>query len=323
LALQQFKFAFVCVISLLLATQSIAQEPQLAAVLEVLSPGVTVQRVNTANPIAVSVEAVVGVGDVIRTDETGEARITFFDDGTETDLTPNTEYRINTFMGDTETFSISVEVLAGETIQRLNSALDANSNYEIETPGMALAARGTVFALRVEDNGRSGMIVSEGAVAASAADEPVSVEAQFGVRSPAGEPLSDVVRASTFEELYDALDGCNVVVPSLGDVRLNVRLAPNLDAQRVGTIAPSQIDLFVGTNEGGEWYRVPFREGFGWVQVTSADIQADCSLRLFTDDQQENPEAYEFLGDPIDMEPTPEPTPTVTEAADTGDDDAS
>ena len=160
----------VSIVSLLIGFIVTAQN-EFAASLEVLSAGVEVQRVNTANFIAVEIEAIVGVGDIIRTDETGEARITFFADGTDVTLEPESEYRIIEFEGDEEDFNLTVEVIAGQATHRLNRTLGANSSYDVETPGMTLAAQGTVFAIRVEDNGRSGMLVFEGLVDAGADED--------------------------------------------------------------------------------------------------------------------------------------------------------
>lgn len=287
----------------LLSGLSIAQTSnELAAVLEVLQPGVTVQRVNTNNPIPVSVEAIVGVGDIIRTDDTGRARITFFADGTDTELLPDTEYRIEQFEGDDESFRLSVSILAGQTVQRLSRLVDSNSSYDINTPGMQLAARGTVFAVRVERSGRSGMLVSEGTVAASADENAADVSVGFGIRATSTRGLSDVVPATSFDELDAALDGCVASISVVDDVRVNIRISPSLEAQRVGTIDASDVDTFYGVSETGGWYRVAFRGGYGWLLSSTADVTDNCAgLRVFPDDQLEDIELYESIGDPIDI----------------------
>src|SRR5436190_2257366 len=105
-----------------------AQSNELAATLEVLAAGVEVQRVNTTNWIDVKIEAIVGVGDTIRTDKTGKARITFFSDGVDTELQENTEYRITQFEGQDTSFKIGAEVVVGQTVQRIGRILDSNSS---------------------------------------------------------------------------------------------------------------------------------------------------------------------------------------------------
>ncbi len=282
-----------------------AQPGQLAATLEVLSAGVEVQRVGTTSFIPVRVEAIVGVGDTIRTDATGRARITFFADGVDTELLPQTEYRISRFEGDNETFTLSVEVLVGQTTQRIGRALSIGSSYEIETPTMALTARGTEFMVRVEATGRAGMLVSEGMVQAGAGSSSAEVPSEYGIRAnpDAGNALSDVVRASTFEQLDAALDGCSALLTSPDDVSLNVRLSPNLDAPRIGTSNASEITSLNGTTEAGGWYRIAFRGGWGWVLSTSAKVQPGCAgLRIFPDNHgPEDVTLYEFVGDPVEL----------------------
>ena len=311
---------------LLLLTINTVAQSDLAATLEVLGGTVEVKRVNTENWIAVGIEAIVGVGDTIRTDATGQARITFFADGVETDIRPNSEFVIDTFSGTGTTaeddFTLEVSVVVGQTVQRLGRVLDTGSSYEVNTPGMTLAARGTEFAIRVEDDGRAGMLVSEGNVDANADDDTSNVPEAFGIRSAVDEALSDVVRASTFEELDSALDGCTVVVTTVDDVRLNVRVAPSTDGFRVGTIDAGDIDIFYGVSESGGWYRIMFNGGFGWILSSSSSVESACAgLRVFPDDHIEDINSYDTYGEVIDPADAPSdsaPDAEATEEPSTG-----
>ncbi|MDZ4770216.1 MAG: SH3 domain-containing protein [Chloroflexota bacterium] len=290
-----------------------AQGSDLAALLEVLDGTVEVRRVNTEQWIAVKIEAIVGVGDHIRTDATGRARITFFADGIETELLADTETRIDSFNGSEQTFNLNLAVVVGQTVQRIGRALDASSSYNVTTPGMSLAARGTLFEVRVEDDGRSAMLVRESTVEASKDGENAAVTPGFGIRSEAETALSAVVAATTFEELYAALDGCPATLTTPDDVSLNVRLAPRLDAPRIGTIAAADVTELFGVTEAGEWYRLEFRGGFGWVLSSTSTIGTPCAgLRVFADNYLgEDTTLYSELGDVVQLEDlvTPEPTP--------------
>lgn len=296
------------------------EQTQLAATLEVLKAGVEVKRVDTPNWIPVKIEGIVGVGDEIRTDATGSARITFFADGVDTDVLPNTTYRIAEFKGAGDSFTLSAEVIVGQTTQRLGRNLDANSSYNITTPGMVLAARGTEFAVRVEASGRAGMLVQKGVVAASNDQTEASVPPEFGIRAEADAPLSDVVRASNFAELDAALDGCTATLGSFDDVRLNVRLGPDRDAPRVGTVDPAEISTLLGITrtetDRGAWYRIAFNDGFGWVLSSSAKVEPACAgLRVFTPDWREDASLYTLIGETITLEPTPQATAEPTAEA--------
>lgn len=265
----------------------IQAQSELAATLEVLESSVSVQRVNTSNPIEVQVEAIVGVGDTIVTGETGRARITFFADGTSTELEPNTTYRIDEFTATEESFTLQVSVLAGRTIQQLGRILDASSSYEVETPAMTMAARGTVFAIRVEENGRSAMLVREGNVETNNPDASAEVPAEFGIRAEVESALSDVVRASTFEQLDAALDGCSISIATSDDVSLNVRSAPSLDAPLLGFVPANDVSLAYGTTESGDWYRFAYEEGYAWILSSTAVVGQCAGLRVFADDFSE------------------------------------
>jgi uncharacterized protein YraI len=307
----------ICWIILILAIGvfSVSAQDEFAASLEVLNSGVEVQRVNTANFIAVEVEAIVGVGDIIRTDDSGQARITFFADGTDVTLEPSTEYHIVQFRGDNENFQLTVEVLAGQTTHRLNRVLSPNSSYNVETPGMTLAAKGTVFAIRVEEDGRSGMLVHEGLVDSSAGQDSADVPEQFGVRADVGGELSDVVRAATFAELDSALDGCAVEVTTSDDVSINVRSGPSVTHDLLGVISAEEITKFIGTNAGeSAWYRIPFEDGFGWVLSSTAVVQSPCAgLRVFED--------VEFgISIPVEVDASVSPEATEEPEAEAGSD---
>lgn len=299
-----------------LQSASTFAQGDLAAILEVVDEGVEVKRVNTDQWLAIRAEAIVGVGDSIRTSETGRARITFFSDGVETTVEPATEIIIEAFNGDAEpdgSFTLSVRVVAGQTLQRLDRALDEDSDYNVETPGASLVARGTNFAVRVEPSGRSGMLVFDGVVGAENDSSAADVPAQFGIRAAVGDAISDVVRADTFAQLDAALDGCSVIVTTPDDVRLNARLGPSLDFPAVGTIDADAITNVKGVTESGGWYRIDFRGGFAWVLSSTASIQGECAgLRQFPDDAPaEDPMLYEFVGDPVELDDllTPEADP--------------
>lgn len=297
-------------------TLFVEAEDELAATLEVLSAGVEVKRDNTLDWLPVTIESIVGVGDTIRTDETGRARITYFADGTDTEILPSTEYRIAQFAGTEDAFTLEVEVLIGQTIQRLSRLLETDSSYDLQTPGMELAARGTQFAIRVETTGRSAMLVSEGAVeadsgddAAGEASESAEVPVGFGVRAAVDETLSDVVRASTFAELDAALDGCAAAVTTPDDVRINVRSGPSRDFPVIGSVDATEVTVLMGKTESSGWYRLDFDGQYGWILSSTAVVDRSCAgLRSFSDDY--SGEAENDTGDEANSTPETTATPT-------------
>jgi hypothetical protein len=262
----------------------------LAATLEVLSAGVEVLRADTTNWVSVNLESIVGTGDTIRTDETGRARVTFFADGTATEILPSSEYRIEQFEGDETSFRLVLQVVIGQTLQTLGRVLDPSSEYQMITPAMTLSARGTAFAVRVEPTGRAGMLVSDGLVDANAGTENEDVPPGFGIRSESEEALSPVVRARTFEELDAALDGCIAQVNNADDVSYNIREFSSLDAPILATIIASDINRLFGITENGGWYLVKLDDQEGWIRASAVTIDSSCAgLRVFRDDGTDPP----------------------------------
>lgn len=273
---------------------------ELAASLEVLSAGVEVKRVNTEQWVSVRIESLIGEGDSIRTDGTGTASIIFFNDGTELTLEPGTELTVLEFRGDSTKFNISLRMLAGITRQQILRALEADAVYSVETPAVNMTVRGTVFAVRVEDTGRSSVVTSDGEVAVADSSQDAGVPAGFGLRVPVNQRFSEVVPATTFEELDAALDGCAATFQTESDVRVNIRLGPDITFARVGSIAPGEINNLVGVTENGEWYRVAFRGGFGWISGAGfgVNIAPSCAgLRIFENDYEEDVTGYAATGD--------------------------
>lgn len=271
-------------------------QADLVAVLEVLEAGVEVQTAGTEIWVKINSETLINVGDAIRTDETGEARITFFEDGTSTIVTPNSQLRIQEFSGTSDRFDLSLEVLGGIVRQQVNNLLETDSNYEVITPGMSLTVRGTNFDVRVEDSGRSALVAFEGQVAAENEASAADVAAGFGVRSETDQPLSDVVPATSFEALDAALDGCPGAVDTEGDVRLYVRVSPSTEATAVGSVDPGEIVLLAGATADEQWYRIPFRGGFGWISAVLMTVTVDetCpGIRLYDDPPVEDISLYE------------------------------
>lgn len=286
------------------ATRPVTAQEELAALLEVQDATVEVRRAGTNSWIPVSRESIVGIGDAIRTDAAGRARVTFFETGADIEITPDTELIIQDYTGtEQDGFSTTLEVLAGITRQQVTRFTNAQSSFEVITPGMAMTVRGTDFDVRVEPGGRSSLLTLEGDVGASAGASEAAVEAGFGVRSEVAEDLSPIVPATTFEELDAGLDGFDARFQSAGDVQMNVRLGPGRSFQRIGIIQPQMITTVFGTDESGTWYRIEFREGFGWVSGETFEIALmgsasdDFELPVYGSDRTEDIDAFTFIGE--------------------------
>ena len=279
-----------------------AQE-ELVASLEVLNAGVEVKRVGTDVWAPIRVETLVGQGDAVRTDDTGGARLTFFANGSETELEPNTEYVIREMVQTAGGVHFTFEVLAGITQQQIAQLLEGDSYYRVITPSMDITVRGTNFATRVESSGRSALLTFAGLVQAGNDQAAAEIPPGYGVRAPVGQPLSDVVPATTFDELDAALDGCTASFNTEADVRLSVRLAPSRDAEYIGTISPADITTVMGVNDSEDWYRIRYHDGYAWVSAVMMDVSVDttCPIAHYPNDYTEDAGQYGWRGSDVEL----------------------
>lgn len=291
-----------------------AQSDELVASLETLQPGVMLRRAGTEAWVSILKESLVGVGDSVRTDKAGKARITFFANGTDTEVLPASEFRIDEFKGTENQFTLTLTVVAGQTTQRIAKLLDSGSTYTINSTGLELAVRGTVLAVRVENSGRSALLVQQGMVVAQNVAEKTDAATKaevppgYGVRAEPKQALSDVVKASSFAQLDSALDGCEALITTLGDVRLNVRLGPSTDFPRVGQLDNKVRQRVIGVTATTKWYRVRFKGGFAWLFAPALQLDQTCpGLREFPDNTGAEDSTL-YSG--IDSEFLPLPTPT-------------
>lgn len=87
----------------------------------------------------------VGEDDMIRTDHLGMAYVRFFE-GVETTILPNSVVRITGLTTtDEDTFEVTFDTLLGDTLNRVERAMDADARYEINTPSAVIVVRGTEF----------------------------------------------------------------------------------------------------------------------------------------------------------------------------------
>lgn len=143
------------------------------------------------------------------------------------------------------------------------------------------------------------MLTFDGLVEAVGGREAAQVPPGFGLRAVEAK-LSDVVPATTFAELDAALDGCPGSFSTDADVRLNVRVGPGTSFNKVGTIAPEDIANLIGIDPSGKWYRIPFRDGYGWVlaEAMRVTIEDSCvALAPYPATHSEDIARYSLVGE--------------------------
>lgn len=108
--------------------------------------------------------------DGIRTDQHGLAYLTFFE-GVEIEILPSSVVTVSKLdilqVRTGGPFDISLQVLAGDTLSRVEKVSDPASRYEIVTPGASMTVRGTEFWTSVSPAGDTTVRVVQGIVEVS------------------------------------------------------------------------------------------------------------------------------------------------------------
>jgi len=115
------------------------------------SAGVELQREGTEQWVTINVESVVGVGDRIRTGESGSATLSFINEDSYVTLGPDTLVRIDRLEETADGYSIAYNVVQGKTEQVLISPEDKPATFEVTSLGLQLMTRGGQFALELGD----------------------------------------------------------------------------------------------------------------------------------------------------------------------------
>jgi hypothetical protein len=174
--------AFALLIPFALSGQTRAVGP--ASVLAVLAGRVELAHGTAAYTSATDGETVVS-GDRVRTDAVGRAVITFFD-GSTLELAPATEVTVAAAASPDGAVDLLIAQTIGRTVSSVHKLVDPRSRYEIRTPSLTAAVRGTKFEVVVAADGSAIERTSEGLVAVSSAGAAVLVPAGMETRTAPG-----------------------------------------------------------------------------------------------------------------------------------------
>ena len=127
----------------------------------------------------------VTAGDRVRTGDTGHAVVTFFD-GSTLDIGSATEVAIEAAASSGATVDLVISQAIGRTFSSVHKLVDPRSRYEIRTPSLVAAVRGTKFEVEVAADGSAAERTTEGLVAVSSAGAEVFVPAGAQTRATRG-----------------------------------------------------------------------------------------------------------------------------------------
>ena len=130
--------------------------------------------------------ALVGVGDQVTVSESGEALITFFE-GAESRLGPGAVAEVTELVIDDAVTEITLSLSLGQAINSVQTALDDDSHFFIDTPAATISVRGTEFVVFARENELTQVATTEGLVAVKAEGKTTEVPCGYGVKLLPGE----------------------------------------------------------------------------------------------------------------------------------------
>jgi len=293
-----------------------AQTANVVGHLTVDKPGVAVQRDGTSAWISVQYESLIGPGDGIRTDKDGNATLSFDAEVIHIRLSPDTEVSLKRYQKTGDDFDLQVAIKTGFTQQNTLRTLDANSSFQLALPTFTVHMLDGTTLVRVEPSGRSAVLITTTGKATvdSGSHTGIIISAKTGARQGQGEPLSEVVPATSFPTLDSAIDGCPGVVTLDGDVRLNVRLGATLAFPRIGLLDSGSTVQAMGISSAGGWYRIRYSGGYGWITIPTLPLDKSCAgLRVFP--PKYGPEDTRLYNPPVEIVAVPAATAAVPLAA--------
>ncbi len=189
----------ISIIGLLLLATGIAvlAKPETAVATLIVAEGqATITQNHTRFGIWPSVTAVtlsagnvatLSQGDVISQDS-GMGQLHLYD-GSTVDLTAGTQLALTELIITSTDYRVQLQLLAGQTINRVVKLLGANDYFRVSTPSSTAAVRGTLFTVEVLSATATLVKVDEGIVRVSLGAEVVDVSVGQMVTAVVGQPL--------------------------------------------------------------------------------------------------------------------------------------
>jgi hypothetical protein len=236
---------------LILAQQRAASA---ATILSILDGSASVAR-GAATFVAASDGDIVNTGDRVQTAERSHAMVTFFD-GSTLEIEPVTTVQIEeAATAASGAIAIRISQTIGRTWASVQKLTRADSKFELRTPTLTAAVRGTGFVTEVLADGTSSVQTTDGAVQVTGQGQSVLVTAgQTTTAAPsspptapaAGPPSPNRLRFGMHSPAYLAVvdpfgRACGIVLPGPTIVRQIpgcVATAPGSDPQLVDVPSP-------------------------------------------------------------------------------------
>jgi hypothetical protein len=161
---------------------------------------------------------VLKMGDTVQT-ETRSTLTIRFADGSRMLVTQNSKINLSSLVnyGKTGMADTKIRVLQGGTDSQVNPQTGPVSRYEINTPAINLAVRGTGFRVQVDEaSGATRTEVVEGLVAGSSGDSQARIAGGFGIFAEPGKSLGQPLKLLVAPRLVPSASVVSLLPASFG-----------------------------------------------------------------------------------------------------------
>lgn len=260
-----------------------------ASALNVRYEGVELLRANTTEWLPLNTVGTIapfGEGDIMRTDVSGRASLTF-GDAFEILILPNSTFELTQFaQDDTGTFQFEARVQGVMVQSTFTPDIIGNQTFVLENAEITITDSADLFSLWVYDDQPSTITVAEGELTVFDSDNSTLINANQAYRFDADEAtIHDLDQPLNAPRLTGILEGCLGTVQTEGNVNLFVRTGIGRGFQPMDAISPNTVVPIMGVTESG-WARIQFLSGFGWL-LASALVTECTDLPTLPDDSPE------------------------------------
>ena len=246
----------------------------------VVSNDVELMRDDTMEWVTLGMESIVGVGDRLRTGQSGILRVETLEGATNLEVEPNSEILVNQLESADGEQTVSLTLAEGAMSGRLSSG-DGMTVFEITLPGMTFYTRASTINAWVTDDEFANVIVDSGTIYVAKQDDSLlEVVAGRGLSASQVGALGRVLPTQSRAELTTLRRGIPVAFSVNSDIQMNVRRGPSLNAELLGTILPTDIAKVYATDDTQTWYRIDYDNGFAWVSAATIETSIASTEQL-------------------------------------------
>lgn len=271
-------FVLVCLVGVIL----VQSQSNLVGTANVERGSIEIKRVDTDTWVKLTRESIVGVGDRLRTLTDSQATVAFLANQVSMTLKANTEIVIAQLQQQDNVVLVALEQLGGEASHKVTPNTSTPITLEVRTETLSAFTQKGTFSVQVGAE-NSYVLGLEGEVVVRGGGRVETLKPQTGVGVHAKNGLSAVLPATSVSTLASAIDGIPATLATEIDGLINVRRGASLSQDILGQVNLNEVTRVLGISSNRQWYRIPYKNGAGWISAAGLIIETEVSRLLVFD----------------------------------------